>query len=62
MNDEKLRHMDLPTLRRKRDQAWECAGLARKDNDPADEERWILEATKYMAEIGRRVRAQEGQE
>lgn len=32
--------------RRKADQAWELAGLARQDGDRADEERWTKEARR----------------
>lgn len=31
-------------LRRKADQAWEMAGLARQDGDKKDEQRWTDEA------------------
>lgn len=31
-------------LRRKADQAWEMAGLARQDGDTADEKRWTARA------------------
>jgi hypothetical protein len=46
----------LEKLRRKRDQAWDMAGLARMDGDRKDEERRIAEARKYEAEIERRAR------
>jgi hypothetical protein len=53
---EDLSKIDIGTLRRKRDQAWEMAGFARKDEDRADELRWINKAQRYAAEIGRRIR------
>lgn len=33
--------------RRKSDQAYEMAGLARQDGDQKDAERWMAEAKKY---------------
>lgn len=37
MTDEELeQELDIERLRRKRDQAWEMAGLARADRDMAD--------------------------
>lgn len=33
--------------RRKADQAWEMAGLARQDGDRADEQRWTDEAREW---------------
>jgi hypothetical protein len=57
--DENLNKVDIGTLRRKRDQAWEMAGFARKDNDRADELRWINKAQRYTAEIGKRVREEQ---
>jgi hypothetical protein len=53
MND-----LSLDTLRRKRDQEWELAGLARQDGDKADEARHTDKAREYAAEIGRRVRGE----
>lgn len=34
-------------LRRKADQAWELAGLARQDRDTFDEQRWTRKAREY---------------
>ena len=42
----------LDRYRRKRDQAWEMAGLARQDGDKKDEARWIAEAREYERLIG----------
>lgn len=52
----KLAELTLDDLRRKRDQAYEMAGLARQDNDTADSDRWTAVAKKYAQEIGERVR------
>jgi len=38
--------------RRKIDQAWEMAGLARQDGDKKDEERWIKEALEFQRLLG----------
>ena len=46
----------IDKLRRKRDQAWENAGCARRDGDLRDEMRWIQEARKLSEAIGRVVR------
>jgi len=35
-------------LRRKADQAWEMAGLARQDGDKQDEQRWTDEARRLQ--------------
>lgn len=43
--------MNLNDLRRKADQAWEMAGLARQDGDKADEERWTRTAQDYEQQI-----------
>lgn len=51
-----VEEMSLETLRRKRDQAWEMAGLARQDGDKADEERHTQSACMYAEAIGERVR------
>ena len=42
---------ELQRLQRKRDQAWECAGCARRDGDVKDEARWLEEARKYTEQI-----------
>ena len=42
---------DLERLRRKRDQAWEMAGLAWKDGDKKDEEKHTREAQEYARQI-----------
>ena len=42
---------ELERLRRKRDQAYELAGLAREDGDKIDELRWLKEAKEYEAKI-----------
>jgi hypothetical protein len=36
-------------LKRKEDQAWEMAGLARQDGDTKDEQRWTAEAQALAA-------------
>lgn len=56
MVGEDLSSFSLEKLRRRRDQAWELAGLARVDNDVPDMERWTAEARRVAEEIGRRVR------
>jgi len=53
--------LDLTALRRKRDQAWELAALARKDSDHADELRWINKARRYVEEISRRINEEKKQ-
>lgn len=42
---------ELERLRRKRDQAWEMAGLARQDGDKDDEKRRTDEAREYQRQI-----------
>jgi hypothetical protein len=46
---------ELDRLRRKRDQAWELAGLARQDDDKADELRRTEEARELQRQISRRL-------
>lgn len=46
-------------LRRKADQHWEMAGLARQDNDQADAERHTLEARRLEKALGELRRSQE---
>jgi hypothetical protein len=41
---------EIARLRRKEDQAWECAGCARTDGDKADEQRWFTKAREYAAQ------------
>jgi hypothetical protein len=41
-------------LRRKENQAWDMAGLARQDRDMKDADRWTKEAQAYRAEQVRR--------
>jgi hypothetical protein len=41
----------LDRMRRKRDQAWEMAGLARRDNDKTDEARHTAEARDWERRI-----------
>lgn len=43
--------LSLEQLRRKRDQAWELAGLARQDGDTADERRWTNRARELQRKI-----------
>lgn len=38
-------------LRIKADRAWECAGLARQDNDKEDEKRWTDKAREIERQI-----------
>lgn len=47
----KGREMTIDVLRRKADQAWEMAGLARQDRDARDEERYTTEARQYERQI-----------
>jgi hypothetical protein len=42
---------ELNRLRRKENQAWECAGLARRDGDLKDAERWTNEAREWARKI-----------
>jgi len=56
---ENTRAMTLRTLRRKEDQAWEMAGLARRDNDMADAQHQTDMARAYRKIICERVRAGE---
>lgn len=53
-----LDQMDLATLRRKSNQEWDMAGLARQDRDKKDEARHTALAQAYDAEI--KLRLQEG--
>ncbi len=41
----------IEKLRRKADQHWEMAGLARQDNDPKDAENHTTLARRYEARI-----------
>jgi hypothetical protein len=50
-NAEPKGNPDIERLRRKRDQAWEMAGLARQDGDRVDEERRTEEAREYARQI-----------
>lgn len=54
MDDEDITKWDMVKLNRKRDQAWELAGLARKDGDHADEEVQMSMARMYTAQIKKR--------
>lgn len=47
---------ELDRLRRKRDQEWEMAGLARQDGDTKDELIHISKAREYERQIGELVR------
>lgn len=51
---EDLTKMPIEWLRRKANQAWDMAGLARQDGDTRDEARRTAEARAYDAEILRR--------
>ena len=44
-------NLHIERLRRKRDQAWEMAGLARQDGDSADQKRWTDEAREYQRQL-----------
>lgn len=48
--------MTIEVLRRKRDQAWEMAGLARQDGDTTDEVRQTAIAREYQRQIGEAIR------
>ena len=50
----KLENMTDEQLRRKADQAWEMAGLARMDNDKRDADRRTEEAQRYEQELRNR--------
>lgn len=52
--EEKYEEWSDEKLRRKADQAWDMAGLARQDRDTEDEKRRTAEARKYDAELARR--------
>ncbi len=52
---EDIENWSLEKLRRKRDQAWEMAGMARQDGDKVDEEKHTKDARKYQVEISTRV-------
>lgn len=56
MFDEDLTTMTLEKLRRKANQHWEMAGLARQDRDTADEQRHTAEARRIDEEVARRAR------
>ena len=43
--------LTLDAMRRKRDQAWELAGLARQAGDKLDEERWTRIAREWQTKI-----------
>lgn len=47
MATEDPHNWTLEKLRRKRDQAWDMAGLARHDRDIADEQRHTADARLY---------------
>lgn len=51
MAKEDFSKMSLEKLRRKADQHWEMAGLARQDGDSKDEERHTKLAREYDHEI-----------
>lgn len=44
-------------LRRKADQEWDMAGLARQDRDPTDEKRHTDKAREYERQLGELVRS-----
>ncbi len=52
---ENLKSWTLEKLRRKANQSWEMAGLARVDGDYADEKRHTKDALRYDAEIKERT-------
>lgn len=54
MTNDELVTSTLDRLRRKANQAWENAGLARQDRDSEDEKRWTAEANRIDAAIGKR--------
>lgn len=59
MTDAELQNeTDMARLRRKRDQAWELAALARIDDDTADANRHTKEAVRIQERIGELLRAQ----
>lgn len=59
MNQENTGTWTLEKLRRKRDQAWDLAGCARRDGDKKDEQRWTNEALRYSKLIYERMLAGE---
>lgn len=52
---EDIANWTLEKLRRKRDQAWELAGCARRDGDHKDEQRHTENARRYSREITDRL-------
>jgi len=56
--DEELASWTLEKLKRKADQAWDMAGLARQDNDRTDELKHTENARRCDQEIGRRLRGE----
>ena len=54
VNSMKLEEMADEQLRRKADQAWEMAGLARQDRDYKDADRRTKEARAYERELQHR--------
>jgi hypothetical protein len=53
-NNERFLYWSTEKLRRKANQHWEMAGLARQDNDKVDADRHTAIARLYEQEIGRR--------
>ena len=51
---------EIARLRRKADQHWEMAGLARQDRDRADEDRHTAKAKEYESMIADAFRANGG--
>lgn len=56
MSHDDLQGLSLEQLRRKADQAWEMAGLARQDGDKEDEARHTAKARMYDSAVSERVR------
>lgn len=52
---EDYSQLSLENLRRKRDQAWDLAGLARQDGDMTDCLRWTTKAKDLQREIKERL-------
>ena len=54
--EKELAAMSLEKLRRKRDQAWDMAGLARQGGDAADAKKQTDEALQLQREISALLR------
>lgn len=52
-----MNNQEIERLRRKRDQEWELAGLARQDGDTKDEAIHTANAREYSRQLGEILRS-----